>query len=135
VEWIVSRTLADDCGNEVTVALAAPYALGPGDWICPYEVSNVSEIQEIQARQAHGIDALQALLLALEDIRLILEQTQKALTWKGGEPGDTGIPRWPTMVWGLSLRRHIESIIGVEEQFWKSWLEGKVHKWSKKVAP
>jgi hypothetical protein len=118
MEWIVSRTLTDGSGNEVTVVLAAPYAVDAGEWACSYGVTGLSQIPP--RHTAHGLDALQALLLAIGAIYGLLEAAPKPLTWKGGEPGDTGIPRLPTMAWGLSLRRHIENIISVEERYWQS---------------
>jgi hypothetical protein len=133
MEWIASRTLTDDSGNEVTVALGTPYAVSPEEWACPYKVSGLSPAEEV--REAHGSDAVQALLLALEGIRFVLSESTKPLTWTGGEPGDTGIPRLPTMGWGLALRRHVENVMGVEEEFWISSLTARTSRRAKPSDP
>jgi hypothetical protein len=125
MEWIASRTFTDDSGKEVTVALGAPYAVGVDEWACPYDVSGLSPAQ---VRHARGIDAFQAILMALDAIYRLLDASPNALSWKGGDPGDTGIPRLPTMAWGLPLRRHIENVMNMEEEFWQSWLTAHFNK-------
>lgn len=126
MEWIVTRTLRDELSNEVTVALAAPYAVGSAEWVCPYRVSLVASGEDIL--YAHGHDGLQALLLALKFIHLSLHTSGLSLTWNGGEPGDTGIPRMPTMAGGLSLRLRIEKMIAAEEESWGAALAARYKK-------
>ena len=129
MEWIASRTLTDDSGNEVTVALGMPHAVAPDEWACPYSVSGLSPRE--RDSDAHGADALDALLLALVAIHQVLSESITPLTLKDGEPGDTGIPRFPPMGWGLPLRRHIENIMSVEEEFYISLLATRTSRGAK----
>lgn len=63
-----------------------------GNWRCPYQIDG---IDDASVQHAHGIDALQALIMAIEATRVKLGSSGLELSWEGGEPGenDAGIPR------------------------------------------
>lgn len=120
MEWIFSRTLVDSGGNEVQVAVGAPRQVSTGFWHCDFTVSG----QAPEVRQAIGLDSFQALFIAVDAIRRIVEESQLQLTWEGGRPGDAGIPRLTSLGLPLAVRRHVENILDVEEQFWERRLGG-----------
>lgn len=131
MEWIAIRKLTDDLGNDVTIAVGAPSCDGPDKWTCAFQVTGLvgsqddtgtREAPSDEVMRATGMDGFQALLLAIRSIYSWLEESPRPLTWRGGEAGDTGIPRLATMTGGLSLRQHIENVMSAEEQFWRSLL-------------
>jgi hypothetical protein len=81
---------------------------GPRDWRCPFSVDGIDEPCD---QVAYGLDGLQALLLAIEGARAVLDKSGLTLTWHGGEPGDVGIPRMVPPSLGASFARRIETYI------------------------
>jgi hypothetical protein len=63
---------------------------------------------------AHGVDAFQALLLAIEALHYALGRSTQRLTWFDGEPGDAGVPRLAPTSFGLAFRKRIEDMIEEE---------------------
>lgn len=63
---------------------------GP-DWAAPYEIHGPGP-DEVRSYYAMGIDAMQALILALQNLPLWLEELPSLgrLRWIGGEGADTG---------------------------------------------
>lgn len=116
MEWLLTRVLRNETGSEVIVKVGVPQPTPDGYWACKYSVSSPLE----EEAQTHGLDSLQALLLSIKALYVVLGRTSQALTWEGGEPGDTGVPRIPSMSCGLALRSHVERMIGAEEDFWNS---------------
>jgi hypothetical protein len=109
----------------VTVRLGKPRKDPRGDWICPYQVNGLGRngVQE-----AHGVDALQALQLALEGIRTALDRSGKSLSWTGGEPGDTGFTRSVPAFFGLDFSRRLEQLIDHEVEQFSRAAEAKGHR-------
>jgi hypothetical protein len=58
-------------------------------WLCELRVQGALQ----QRDRAHGLDALQALIHAIESVRKLLDDSGLSLTWAGGEPGDHGVLR------------------------------------------
>jgi hypothetical protein len=91
---IAARVL-DLAGGEVTVVLGKPEKFsGAEDHYCPYQIIGLGNER---VRYAGGIDAVQALLLALKmigaDLYTSPEAQAKQLTWQGGgSHGDLGFP-------------------------------------------
>jgi hypothetical protein len=89
-------------------------------WICPSS-GQVIKVQPLspnvaspdETQQAHGVDALQALLLAIEGIHLALSRSGQRLNWIT-EPGDTGIPRFTPTSFGLVFRQRVERMLDDE---------------------
>jgi hypothetical protein len=97
--------------QEVVVWLGKPRKVSREEWVCPYHVSG-TWIKKSQ--YAHGIDSFQALLLALEGIRVVLEKSGKQLEWAGGELGDHGFPRFVPTFYGLRFVRRLNRLIDRE---------------------
>ena len=62
----------------------------------------------------HGLDSIQALLMAMDGIRTRLEQSGKSLTWEGGDSGDTGFARFVPTAFGLTFAKRINLMIDKE---------------------
>lgn len=94
----------------VIVRLGRPRRVPGGDWACAYHISRLGS-RKIQ--YAYGIDAIQALLMAIEGIRVALERSGRQFSWAGGEPG-TGFTRLVPIAFGLGFARHLEQLIDQE---------------------
>jgi len=105
-QWIASRTLTDIEGKPVLeVRIGLPRPADPIDWECPFVLAPPGEPGDIQT--VPGIDAVQALSLALEAIRVALAKRPDRLCWLGQEPGITGFHR-VTHAFGFALVERIE---------------------------
>lgn len=65
-----------------------------GSWVCPFEI--IVEGKDVRSSQAYGMDAVQALQLAMVKVGLDLQHTfpgQFAI--EGGNGGETGFPTTP----------------------------------------
>ena len=74
----------------VLVGRPVQEATGP-DWAAPYEIHGPGP-DEVRCYYAMGIDAMQALILALQILPVWLEELPSLgrLSWIGGEGSDTG---------------------------------------------
>jgi hypothetical protein len=77
--------------EEVTVVLGMPQPVEDSDFLCPYEISYGGQIKK---GYAIGIDGVQAIQLAMRKIASDLLHISTAsgipISWKMGDPGDTG---------------------------------------------
>lgn len=109
--WMISRRLTEEgTGAEVVIALARPVQLASGDWSCAFTTDQAAPEC---TKQAHGVDALQALLVAIEGLHMALAREGRRLTWLG-EAGDTGVPRLSPLSFGLAFRQRVEQLIDQE---------------------
>ena len=105
-QWIASRTLTDTDGKPVLEVRIGLFCFAdPIDWECPFVLAPPGEPGEIQT--VPGIDAVQALSLALEAIRVTLAKRPERLCWLGQEPGITGFHR-VTHAFGYGLVERLE---------------------------
>lgn len=82
-------------GGKATVTIGKPEKFPDADdYYCPYQISG---IKRSNVRYAGGVDAVQALELALKMIGADLytsdEAKAGALSWKGSDKGDLGFPQ------------------------------------------
>jgi hypothetical protein len=110
LEWIASRVLKEANGENVVVSLARPEKSSAGDWACAFQIEGV--VQEVQ--YAHGLDAFQALIMAITGINSLLANRNRQLTWEGGEPGDSGFPRFVPQAFGFVWAERINRMIDEE---------------------
>src|SRR5882762_9859251 len=73
----------------VTVRIQAPRKTGKEEWVCRFGISG---LKNGASGSAHGVDGIQALLLALEAVRLTLDRSGAIFSWLGGD-NETGFPR------------------------------------------
>ena len=109
---IASRVLQEENApdDESTVVLGAPRRVEADHWICPYRIEG---IVESDIEYSYGVDALQALLLALAGIRRFLDRTKRNFFFFGH---DHGIPRQIPMGYGKAFEERVERAIDRE---WK----------------
>lgn len=80
--------------------------------MCPFQIAGIGRSR---VEHAFGLDAIQALQIALQGIRVQLEGHAKGATWEGGEQGDPGFPQ-VVPAFGLAFDRHMSRIIAREEK-------------------
>jgi Domain of unknown function (DUF6968) len=78
-----------------------------GAWECPFHISRTSKGVQI----AYGEDAFQALIMALEGIRVTLDKDATAYSWLGGALANGGFRRFVPQGFGGDLQHKLESLI------------------------
>ena len=96
--------VAGEPGREIVLTIGRPRA-SRGDWACTVLIEGTAKPQR---RRIHGIDAMQAIQLAMVYARQQLDASGLSLTWLDGEPGAVGLPRPVTDCWGLDFQRKLE---------------------------
>src|SRR4030081_2369044 len=91
---IATRELSISVGTTVTVLIGKPEKFPDSeDYYCPYQILGLGNQR---VRYAGGIDAVQALELALKMIGTDLYTSKEVqageLSWPGGKKGDLGFP-------------------------------------------
>src|SRR5260370_5079047 len=81
---VASRTLTEDGkpANRVQIVLGKPRRLGT-DWECPYSIRGL-EAGSVQT--IAGSDSFQALQLAIQALRVRLDETRRKVLWSPGDP-------------------------------------------------
>lgn len=111
---VARRTLVwtDGRKGKVIVRIGIPVETGEYEWACPCVISGIGLHGW---RRMFGVDSLQALLMAVEVVRVRLAPHRDKLTWfEGGEPGDTGITKFAPYGCGVALTKRIERLIEQE---------------------
>ena len=108
---VAIRTLTTAGGEPWEATLGVPELVTEGEWRCPFSAGpkGAAEI-----RHAHGLDAFQALMMAIVGIRTALKDLPPEYEWEGGAPGDHGFPLFVPQYFGPEFSRHIESIVEAE---------------------
>ena len=97
--------------RRITVSLGKPRKVGDGDWACQYRIRRLGRSE---TSEAHGFDAVQALVLALESVRIALDRSGRRFSCLGGEPGDTGFPRYVPSAFGPKFAKRLGRLIDRE---------------------
>jgi hypothetical protein len=105
---IAARSLLLDGSYKVTIRIRRPVKSGE-DYDCEYEIRGLGEVD---LQPAHGVDALQALLLAIQGLRDHLRPYRGRLSWLGVE--DDGLPR--SMVIRDELNEQLCDVIEIAEK-------------------
>jgi len=95
----------------VTVKLGKPRKSKEIDWECPFSITGLG-IRGIQ--HGRGVDAIQALYMALEGVRVQLERSGVRLSWSGGRAGDAGFYRFVPKFFGPKFSKRLDQIIDRE---------------------
>ncbi|MFI5304449.1 MAG: DUF6968 family protein [Nitrospiria bacterium] len=69
--------------KSLAVVLGKPRKMKDGDWECPFRISGIA------IQYGYGVDAIQALSSALEEIRVALDKSKDKISWAIRETGDT----------------------------------------------
>jgi hypothetical protein len=110
---IVERTLRSEGGaaRPVQLRLGMPRPSPKGDWECPYQIVGLGKSRP---QVACGLDGMQALLMAVEALRVTMEESGKRLAWEGGENGDHGLPRVVPAFFGVPFAQRVSRLIDQE---------------------
>jgi uncharacterized protein DUF6968 len=108
---IASRELSRKGGRSpLVVEIGIPRPRRTGEWECPYRIRG---LKPQRARRALGEDAVQALELVFQAIRLELEPLGKDVALYD-QPGETGFSRFFPDIFGPVVRGRVERLIDRE---------------------
>ncbi|WP_425163013.1 DUF6968 family protein [Candidatus Binatus sp.] len=99
----------------VSIGLPRPDPRKGGDWECPFLIEGVGK-SEVQ--KAFGVDSLQALMIAIQGIRVGLEQSGRNLFWLDSEIG-ADIPLTVPTTWGKQLVDRVR--LAIERETVRVW--------------
>jgi len=118
VRHVVARRVLTESGlgkRKVTISIGAPRRHPQVDWECPFLIDGIGDSR---VQKAGGVDALQALLMAIEGVRVTLERTGRRLVWLDPEVGPD-IPRYIPTVYGRHFEHRINLVI--EREMKRAW--------------
>lgn len=112
---LTRRDINGDGDHVVTVRIGKPKKERQS-WACPFHISGLGFKKPLFA---YGEDAVQALVMAFEGVRVTLKKNESLFTWVG-EEGDSGFPMLVDGGADLSFTKHLEGLVEREkERFWK----------------
>ncbi|MGC2528716.1 MAG: hypothetical protein WA639_13275 [Candidatus Acidiferrum sp.] len=121
---IARRVLTEYTGDmirKVAVSIGAPRPWPKSDWVCPFVIEGR---EKPQVERAFGVDALQALLLAVEGIRVRLDQTGSRFEWL--DPSGPWIPRLVPTGLGKRFEQRVSQFIDRETaRHWEARLRAR----------
>jgi hypothetical protein len=104
---IATRTLkAAGSRRKAVVTVRMPVQVGEDEWHCTSQITGMEK-----AVRGYGVDAVQALQVALVGIRLELNRAKGRYTWIGGKPGDHGFPHLVMHGLGAVFEDRMEQVI------------------------
>jgi len=86
------RVFQSPNGKPVVLTIGVPQHIPGSDWRCALQITGLNANWR-RPRYVFGIDALQALHLAMKCAAAVVESTKPQLTWLG-EQGDLGMPKF-----------------------------------------
>ncbi len=127
---IARRTLAEHgvTGRKIVVSigLPRPHRLSKhGDWECPFLIEGIGEPK---VERAGGVDSLQALILAIEGVRVRLEQSGRNFFWLDPNIG-VDIPVYVPTTWGKRLVERVR--LAIERETVRAWRARIKKSWDK----
>ena len=100
----------------VSIGLPRPDPLSKhGDWECAFLIQGVGKSK---VQKTFGVDSLQALMMAIEGVRVGLEQTGRRFFWLDPEIG-TDIPLSVPTIWGKQLVERVR--LAIERETVRAW--------------
>jgi hypothetical protein len=126
---VARRMLTEYTGDsirEVAISIGAPRPHPKGDWECPFAIESYGQSR---VEHAMGVDAFQALLVAIQGIWTRLDQTGNRFEWlvPGVQaiPG-SGIPRQMPEGQGKRFEKRLNQVIEAETaRYWDSGLRAR----------
>lgn len=114
-QWLATRELIDEAVPKGTLKaqIGAPEQLRDDEWRCRFRIEG---LDKGKVHYAHGMDAIQALINTVESMARLIRESERQLTWMGGEPGDSGFRRQVPIYLGPKFASRIESMIEREVQ-------------------
>ena len=109
---IAERELTDvETDRSVKIRVERPEQVADDEWCCRFSVEGA---EPGSVDRAYGIDSLQALVLALEGVRLAVECRRDQLSWLGGPSGELGLSRRVPDFLRLKFERRLNKLIDRE---------------------
>jgi len=124
---VVSRTLTEDGkpANRVEIVLGTPRRLG-SDWECPFSIQG---LEGGSVRTITGSDSLQALQLAIQALRVRLDETGRKFLWSPCDPAfGSGIAPELPLGLGAASEDRIRRFIEREVKAWADSLKPRVRR-------
>lgn len=93
---MLNRLFVGPGGCAVTGRVGIPVksATEADEWSCAYQIEGLGDGR---VRKAYGVDAIQAMMLALIYVSTALYTSEEyqagELSWENGNPGDLGLPK------------------------------------------
>lgn len=88
---IASRELArDGSGKPIHVFIWKPFKVREEEWACPYQIKGLGDEA---IRYSYGSDAMQALQLSFDGVRVDLNPKLNRILFLGSEIAEAGFPR------------------------------------------
>jgi uncharacterized protein DUF6968 len=110
-------------GKEVVIHLGRPRRGSKAAWECPFLIDGLGE-KTVQT--APGVDALQALLLAIAGIRANLDRARRELTWLDDDELGPDIPRFIPTQYGRLFEERIRQVIERDtDRYWRVKYEAR----------
>jgi hypothetical protein len=97
--------------SNITIYLGVPSKVKANEWKCPFLLDG---FEKPRIQFGRGVDGLQALLVAIEGIRVTLERSGKHFSWLGGEDGDLGLPQFIPTVFGAEFSNKMGQLVEKE---------------------
>jgi hypothetical protein len=123
---VIARRVLTQMGPElrqVAIAIGRPRRHPEGDWECPFMIEGLNE--QGYYHTAGGVDALQALLMAVEGVRVSLERTGRRFFWLDREAGPD-IPRYLPTQYGPRFEARLNRMIEQQaKRFWETRLKSR----------
>ena len=119
---VASRELTDaaDPSRRIVVSLGFPRQVHPLEWECQVQIDGLEPILE----WVGGVDSMQALLLAIENLRQSLKRSPYRLAWLGDSTSAGGIPQQVPGDLGEEFDERMEQLIKREKQpYWEAYLK------------
>jgi hypothetical protein len=114
-EWICTRRFVSEARGKrrfATAKIGRPRKHGR-DWACRVVISNIWMTEPLLV---YGVDPMQAVVLALECVRVTLLHSRKGWRWVHGEKGETGIPMFVPIGFGRKFASRLEALIDAETE-------------------
>ena len=114
-EWICTRRFVAEARGKrrfATANIGRPRKSGR-DWACKVVISNIGMTEPLLV---YGVDPMQALILALQCVRVRLDHARTGWRWVYGEKGETGIPMFVPIAFGRKFASRLEAIIDAETE-------------------
>jgi hypothetical protein len=110
----------------VSIGLPRPQRLSKhGDWECPFLIEGIGESK---VERAGGVDSLQALIMAIEGVRVRLEQSGRNFFWLDPNIG-ADIPLYVPTTWGKPLVERVR--VAIERETVRVWRAQIKKSWNK----
>lgn len=103
----------------VTLKIGQPRRTGD-NWLVPVEIGGLGRRE---TRYIYGVDGVQALVLAVEFLRIRLGTVEPPLAWLDGPPGDLGLPRYLPWLGVSGLTARLGRLVDAEVERFARVLE------------